>query len=230
MVRLPWDTNPRTQIVECSVEDYDKARTQYMGAHMLELFRFSPRQCQWKMQGLIPSTTKSYYEFGKAFHCFLLEGPTEFHNRWEITEGPINPKTQSPYGRDTKAFAEWYEEFSATGKQAISGNEFQQIQQMAESVEETCARDLLQIGRAELTVRGTLHGVNCQSRLDFWNHDNAVLVDLKTCESLGRFEKDFTRYGYSRQLAFYRGMVAGLGQLNYLPSVYVAAVEKCEPY
>jgi hypothetical protein len=229
MPKLPWDSQPRTQIVECTVADYDKARLQYMGSHMLELFRFSPRQCQWKMQGLIPPTTTGFYELGKAVHCFILEGSGEFHKRYEIAEGPTNPKTGSPYGRDSKAYQAWYEEITASGRSVISGDEFHRIQLMSESIEETAARDLLQYGRPEVTIRGQLHGVQCQSRLDFFNADNAILVDLKTCESLGRFEKDFWRFGYNRQLAFYRGMVAGLG-LQYQCQVFLVAVEKTEPY
>lgn len=229
MARLPWENQPRTQIIECSVADYDKARTQFMGSHMLELFRFSPRQCQWKMQGLIPPTSTPYYEFGRAFHCFALEGVTEFHARYEIAEGPINPKTGSPYGRDSKAFGTWYEEITASGKQVISGDEFSRLQMMAEALDETAARDLLQVGRPELTIRGQLHGVQCQSRLDFFDPDRGILVDLKTTESLSRFEKDFWKYGYDRQMAFYRGMAQGLN-LGSPIQVFIIAVEKSEPH
>ena len=229
MVRLPWESHPRTQVIECSVEDYDRARHQFMGSHMLELFRFSPRQCQWKMQGLIPSSSTSFYDFGRAFHCFILEGAGVFHSRYEIAEGPINPKTGSPYGRDSKAFQSWYEEITASGRQIISGEEFVRIQMMAESIEETASRELLEVGRAELTIRGRLYGVDCQSRLDFFDANRGILVDLKTTESLGRFEKDFWRYGYNRQMAFYKGMAEGLG-LSVPIQVYVIAVEKGEPH
>ena len=230
MPQMPWDTKPTTAIVQgCTVADYDKARTQFMGSHLLELFRFSPRQCQWKIQGLIPSSTTSYYEIGTALHCFVLEGAGAFHERYEIAEGPINPKTGNPYGRDTKAFSTWYEEITATGRQVVSGSEFTQIQMMSEAINETAARDLLQYGLPEVTIRGQLHGVQCQSRLDWLDTQNMVLVDLKTTESLSRFEKDFWKYGYNRQLAFYRGMVQGL-QTGKDVQVYCVAVEKQEPH
>jgi PDDEXK-like domain of unknown function (DUF3799) len=229
MATLPWQNQPRTQIVECSVADYDKARLQYMSSHMLELFRFSPRQCQWKMQGLIPSTTAPHYEFGKAFHCYLLEGLSEFHTRYEVAEGPINPKTGSPYGRDTKAYGTWFEEITAAGKQVVSGDEYTQLQMMAESVNETAARDLFAYGLPEVTIRGQLYGVSCQSRLDWFNRDTCSIVDLKSTERLERFEKDFHRFGYARQAAFYRGMADGL-LLGRSIEVYIVVVEKAEPY
>ena len=131
MAQLPWQNKPRTQIIPCTVREYEQARLQYMGSHMLCTFDFSPRLAQWKMKGLIPSRSTSYYELGKALHCFVLEGATEFHNRYEVAEGPINPKTQAPYGRDTKAFSSWYEEITSTGKEIVSGAELNQIEQMA---------------------------------------------------------------------------------------------------
>ena len=229
MSQLPWQNQPRTSVVPITIEDYDKARSQYMGSHMLELFRFSPRQCQWKMQGLVPSTTKSYYDFGRALHCFVLEGATAFHERYQVAEGPVNPKTGNPYGRDTKAYESWYAEITADGRQICSGVEYTQIQMMAESLQESCARDLLHCGHPEITIRGQMHGVSCQSRLDFVDFDQAILVDLKTTESLSRFEKDFWKFGYHRQMAFYRGMLDGT---NIRPAwqVFVIAIEKAEPY
>jgi hypothetical protein len=231
MAQLPWQNKPRTQIIPCTVREYEQARLQYMGSHMLGTFDFSPRLAQWKMKGLIPSKSTSYYEVGKALHCFVLEGATEFHNRYEVAEGPINPKTQAPYGRDTKAFSTWYEEITATGKEIVSGAELNQIEQMAESIYETAARDLLQVGAPEVTIRGHLYQVACQSRLDWLDYSQNIihLVDLKTTENLGRFEKDFWKFGYQRQLAFYRGMVDGLGMGRPI-QVDVIAVEKQEPY
>lgn len=229
MATLPWANQPRTQIVQCSVAEYDRARLEFMGSHMLEAFNHSPRQCQWKLKGLIPSSSSVAYDFGRAFHCYLLEGITEFHNRYEVAEGPINPKTQSPYGKDTKAYTTWYEEITASGKSIVSGDELQQIQMMAESVNETAARELLAYGLPEVTIRGQMYGVACQSRLDWLSTDTGVLVDLKTTESLERFEKDFWKFRYNRQMAFYRGMVEGL----LLPcpiQVYMLAVEKKEPF
>lgn len=227
---LPWQNQPRTAVISgCSIEDYDKARSQYMGSHTLELFRFSPRQCQWKMQGLIPGTDSGNFAFGRAAHCFILEGVAAFHDRYSVAEGPVNPKTGSPYGRDTKAYAAWYQEITADGRQVVSGVEYTQIQMMAESLQETCGRDLLHCGHAEVTIRGQMHQVSCQSRLDFIDWDQGILVDLKTTESLGRFEKDFWRFGYDRQLSFYRGMIEGLA-LGRPFSVFVVAIEKSEPY
>jgi hypothetical protein len=229
MPKLPWQSHPTTQIVPCTVAEYEQARGQFMGSHLLDLFNHSPRSCQWKMQGLLQEASRPAYDLGRAIHCFILEGPTEFHQRHEIAEGPINEKTGKPFGRDSKAWQEWNEQLVAEGRQVINGEEFTKMAAMAESIAETDASQLLHIGLPEVTIRGELHGVRCQSRLDFFNQDAGWIVDLKTCEDLDRFSRDFSRFGYDRQLAFYRGMVQGLG-LPVQPRVYVIAAEKSEPF
>lgn len=228
--RARWDDRPRTQIANITVDEYEKARSKLMGSHMLETFAKSPRMCQNKMLSLLgKEPVKQAYEFGKAFHCFVLEGLTEFHNRYEIANGPINEKTGKPYGSDTKAYAEWLSSLDQTGKQVVSDEDFSVIQEMAGSLEEMAGVELLSNGLPEVAIRGTLHGVESQSRLDWWIPEQSILVDLKTTEDLEWFENDFRKYKYGNQLAFYRGMAAGLGGLHQI-TVWVIAVEKRAPY
>jgi hypothetical protein len=66
--------------------------------------------------------------------------------------------------------------------------------------------------------------------LDFLDLDRSRIVDLKTTESLERFDRDFFKFKYDKQLAFYRSMVAGLALTDRVPEVYVIAVEKSPPY
>jgi len=231
MVQLPWtQKTPATQIVECTAADYHAGRSHYMTSHMLDTFRHSPRLCQQKMNGLIKEQTKSYYELGTAAHLFILEGPAAFHERYTVANGPVNPKTGNCYGRDTKKFEEWIAEVEASGMKIVSDEEFQDIQAMADSIEESNAAELLHYGRPEVTIRGILKGVPCQSRLDFLDLDRVRIVDLKTTESLERFDRDFFKFKYDKQLAFYRSMVAGLALSDRVPEVYVIAVEKSPPY
>ena len=54
-------------------------------------------------------------------------------------------------------------------------------------------------------------------------------MDFKTCDDLTWFESDARRYGYHRQMAFYRAVLAQpLGGL--LAPVYLVAIEKREPF
>lgn len=229
--RARWDDRPRTQICDITVEQYERDRSKFMGSHMLETFAKSPRMCQNKMLSLLGQEPKKQaYEFGKAFHTYVLEGLTVFHDKYEIANGPINEKTGKPYGTDTQKYAEWLAGIQDDGKEIISDEDFFLVQTMANSLEEMAGVDLLAQGLPEVCVRGTIHGVESQSRLDFWDAERSLLVDLKTTEDLEWFQKDFVKYGYDRQLAFYRGMASGLGGLTQPVQVWVIAVEKRSPY
>ena len=55
------------------------------------------------------------------------------------------------------------------------------------------------------------------------------IVDLKTCDDLTWFEADAKRFGYGRQMAFYRAVLA-LALDGLLMPVHIIAVEKREPF
>lgn len=103
------------------------------------------------------------------------------------------------------------------------------IEQMAGGVATNDqAVDLLVDGRPEGVVRATYCETPCQIRLD-WVHPHRGIVDLKTCDDLTWFESDAKRYGYHRQMAFYRAVLAvRLG--GQLVPVHIIAVEKKEPF
>ena len=138
-------------------------------------------------------------------------------------------KTGKTFGRATKAFAEWLEQLNADGVDPITVEEFEQIAQMRANVfdHETAAK-LFAAGMPEQTIRGELAGVPCQSRFDWLCEKRNVIVDLKTCQTLSKFERDFDFFGYARQMAFYALIRAEMTDTN--PSVYVVAVEKQAPF
>ena len=46
---------------------------------------------------------------GSAVHMLALE-PERFDSQYAIVEGPINPSTGNPYGRDAKKFQVWLDQ------------------------------------------------------------------------------------------------------------------------
>ena len=103
------------------------------------------------------------------------------------------------------------------------------IEQMAAGVAmNDAAVDLLLYGRAEGVVRADYCGVPSQIRID-WLHPHRGIVDLKTCDDLTWFEADARRYGYHRQMAFYRAVLAQALDGLLVP-VYFVAAEKKEPF
>ena len=111
--------------------------------------------------------------------------------------------------------------------------------QFAEDLLEAVA--LLLFGRAEGVVRAEYFGTPCQIRID-WLHPHRGIVDFKTCDDLTWFEADARRYGYHKQMAFYRAVLMqaivnssvdcsepGDAAVAAVP-VHLIAVEKKEPF
>ena len=156
----------------------------------------------------------------------ILEGRERFEAEFAVG-GPINPKTEKPYGPTTKAFAEWAQRI---GKPVLSDDQAAVIEQMAASVKgHIFARELLIKGQAEGVVRRKYGGHPCQIRLDWLNPiEGRGLVDLKTTDNLDSFEGSIDTFGYVYQLAFYRSVIGeAIGRT--LP-VHIIAVEKREPF
>ena len=216
-----------TRIEEIKGAEYDAARRIYMGSHALESFRRSPRRFQMEARGLVKPADSTAYAFGRAFHCYLLEGESAFFGRHVVSEGPINDRTGKPFGRDTKAFTDW---LMVQAGEVITGEEFARIQSMAATVGEIAGTEILRgQGKPEVTIRGQMMGVDCQSRLDWLDVEARTFLDVKTCANLEDFERSFARFAYGRQLAFYREMLRGLGQGSDW-RVLVLAIEKDEPF
>ena len=170
-------------------------------------------------------TESASYLIGRAAHVRILEGRDAFEAAFALG-GPINEKTGKPFGTATKAFAEWA---AIQGKPVLAHDQVDLVEQMASGVamnDEAVA--LLLYGRAEGVVRTEYCGTPCQIRID-WLHPHRGIVDFKTCDDLTWFEADARRYGYHRQVAFYRAVLAqALG--DTLVPVHLIAVEKKEPF
>lgn len=237
----PWH-EPEAEVPELTDAQYFEAYDHYMTSHKLECFYQSPRAFHWlHTQKIIPPKDSSAFVPGGAFHCYVLEGQDAFCERYLVSDGPINPKTDKPYGRDTQKFAAWLEEVEADGKTPITHAELDQIQCMAMALEDhPVAPTLLEDGSPEMTIRAKLFGVPCQSRIDWLTEDEKgpIIVDLKTTKALGtrhtaespcKFVRDAFAYGYDRQMAFYQLMATRVCG-GELPRVCIIAVEKSEPH
>ena len=222
--------------------EYHAKRDRFLSSHQLLDFMRCPWLHHKKSVGLIKDTDSASYLVGRAAHVRILEGRDAYEAEFALG-GPINEKTGKPFGAGTKAFAEWAE---AQGKPVLSQDQVDLVEQMAAGVgmnDEAVA--LLLYGRAEGVARAEYCGTPCQIRID-WLHPHRGIVDLKTCDDLTWFEADARRYGYHRQMAFYRAVLA-LAAGDYCDHeevamervkgngaervpVHLIAVEKKEPY
>ena len=197
----------------------------YMSSHNLAAFRESPELYRRKTSGEIAESESPALALGRAAHCLILEGRAAFDEQYLVADGPVNPKTGEPYGKATKAYAEW---IAAQTREIVSPRDFGFIVKLQKSVWlHDAASALLNEGQAEGVVRADCCGVLCQSRLD-WLSNEYGIVDLKTCDSLKWFENDCRRYGYIYQMAFYRAVMREA--TGETVPVRLIAVEKNEPF
>lgn len=219
-------------------EEYHAKRDRYLSSHQLLDFMKCPWLHRKKSVGLIKDADSTSYLVGRAAHVRILEGRDAYEAAFALG-GPINEKTGRPFGAGTKAFTEWAE---AQGKPVLSQEQVDLVEQMAAGVgmnDEAVA--LLLYGRAEGVARAEYCGTPCQIRID-WLHPHRGIVDFKTCDDLTWFEADARRYGYHRQMAFYRAVLtqamgnmtvdcAERGDAAGAPvPVHLIAVEKKEPF
>lgn len=205
-------------------DEYHAKAGEYLSSHQLLDYMACPWLYRKKRLGLIADNDTPALLVGRATHVRILEGRDAYESQFAVG-GPINPRTNKPFGSNTKAFAEWAE---AQGKPVLSHDHVDLIEQMAAGVAMNDeAVDLLLYGRSEGVVRTTYRGTPCQIRLD-WVHPHRGIVDLKTTADLTWFENETKRRRYHNQVAFYQAVLAeAIGQL--VP-VYLIGIEKGEPF
>ena len=219
-------------IIDIPADEYHEAakRGEFLSSHLLGDFRNCPLLYKKKMSGQIEQTDTEAYQTGRALHTLILEGRTKFDEKYLISSGPTNPKTGEPFGKATKAYRAW---LAAQKRPIVDSEAFGWMSKLQTSVWlHPVAHALLERGRAEGTVRVSLHGEPCQIRMDWFNADfdgKPVIVDLKTCDNLSLFERDARKYGYPEQLAFYREVFKEASG-GTCCDVYIIAIEKREPY
>lgn len=167
-----------------------------------------------------PAPTREMF-IGTATHALILEGRAKYDAEYTIADGPINPKTGAPYGKETKAFRDWLAEQQ---KPIITTEEAAQIEAMNAAVREhAIAAQLLAQGSAENVVTFQWCELPCQSMID-WINPAFAIIDLKTCADIDRFVWQARDARYIAQLAFYRhALEATTGQRL---ECYIIAVEK----
>ena len=217
---------------EIPADEYHRAAKdgKFLSSHLLGDFRKSPLLYKKKMNGEIEPAETAALAVGRAVHTLVLEGRSKFDEEFSVSDGPVNPKTGEPFGKNTKAYREWA---AAQTKDVVGGPDFAFISKIRESVwAHPVARELLDAGVPERTVRANYCGEPCQIRMDWFRADyggRPSICDLKTCETLDYFEGDARRFGYPQQMAFYREVLRKATEGDISADCYLIAVEKREP-
>jgi len=211
------------QLITEPADEYHAKAGEYLSSHQLLDFMVCPWLYRKKRLGLIPDSDTPALLVGRATHVRILEGRDAYESQFAIG-GPINPRTNKPFGSATKAFAEWAD---AQGKPVLSHENVELIEQMAAGVAMNDeAVDLLLYGRSEGVARAVYCGVPSQIRID-WLHPHRGIVDLKTTADLTWFENEAKRRRYHNQVAFYQAVLAEIiGDLHNLPLVITVKCKK----
>ena len=205
-------------------EAYHAKAGEFLTSHLLADYRKCPLLYRQRVLGLIERDDRPAYLIGDTAHVRILEGSDEFQRRFAVG-GPINPKTNRPFGSNTVKFAQWAE---AQGKPVLTAEQAELVERLAAGVlRNQLAVELLADGVAEGVARAEYCGVPCQIRID-WLSGRAGLIDLKSADDLDFFASDARRYGYVYQLAFYRGVLAEV--VGRLLPCHLIGVEKKWPF
>ena len=159
---------------------------------------------------------------GRALHCIMLEGNKAFYDAFIIS-----PKFDKRTKVGKEAFAEF--EQLAGNKTILNESDAGLIfnLEFALKSNETVV-DLLSTGEGEKELYGTLNGVNCKAKLDWYR--NGIIVDLKTTENASArgFGNSCAKYHYDMQAAFYSDLARECG-LDVQHFIFIV-VEKTAPY
>lgn len=218
-------------LLNIPADEYHAAtkRNEFVTSHRLHLFRKCPALYKKTIDGLIVEGDTAAFMLGRATHTLILEGVDKFAEEFAVSDGPINSKTGKPYGKTTNAYLEWAAEQK---RPVISTEDYRMINEMFASVHRhPFASEILApcTGITEGTIRTEWNGEKVQARLDWYNPERNMIVDLKTCSDIDRFGYDIRDFGYVFQMAFYAQCVM-LASGSQTPNVYLVAVEKKEPF
>lgn len=156
---------------------------------------------------------------GTLAHAVMLE-PVELMDRYAVLpdyESDMADRYKRP--KQTNEYRELVEAFTSAndGKEIVIAEEWQTIKAMHAAVQENAiASDWLQgPGRCEVCVvwDDAETGIRCKGRFDKMRQSELLVIDYKTTQDAGGFERQMHRFGYHRQAAMYLdGIAAVLGE------------------
>lgn len=188
-----------------------------------------------------------HFGFGIAAHLAILEGESAF-DAGCVMEPPTytNEKGEvKPWNNNANVCKAWYA--GAAGRVVLDRKEADLIATLALAIKGNPeAHALTSGGDPEVTFRKEIAGMTLQCRADKW-HPSGVeslgistpaIVDLKTCNTIEQFEREFYFLRYNFRAEFYRLVVSEvLADMAEIPVAELSApafrfvvVEKSVPY
>lgn len=202
---------------------YDEPAEQYhqsaaIGSSRAKLAVTSLQLFKDAQDGLVRFPDKPCYQIGRLAHMMVLE-PDRFASL-VVKDGPINPNTGAPYGRNTKAFAEWQADNPTA--HVVETWLYTLLGRMPDEV-----RDIFRDGRPEVSCRLTNElGLHVQCRPDWINGTD--VWDLKTIDDIADIDKAVRKYLYWFSQEWYRSVLkSATGQAHGFTFIFA---EKKPPH
>ena len=224
MAQKKDETMSKTEIIEnMPYRDY-AARPGLRATYLKAFAESTPASAEYQRTHQSDSAA---LRWGSALHCMILE-PERFAAEYTIG-GPVNPKTNAPYGSETKAFMEWA---ASQPKPILTREEHRLIVGMADSISAHPLARTIRDGprKTELSIFWETAGVPCQARLDCVQP--RVIWDIKTCReaSYRGFLRAIGQYSYHMAAAWYLEGAKAVGLINGSCRYLWLAVENAAPY
>ena len=216
-------------VIEESLEDYNKSRSEYMSSTALKvLIMESPADLKCQIDNP-EDDPKAAFILGNAVHTMFLEGLDAFEDRY-VVGGPKNNQGVE-YGIKSEAYVERWAELNAEGKELILTSQFNTVRLMRKSLKKHyLVKSIMKQGISESVLRTEYMGIKCQCRFDRLSPEWGI-PDLKTCRDLHYFKNDARyKYGYYYSAGFYQSLAYHVApEFGYLPFCFIV-VESKPPY
>ena len=176
---------------------------------------------------------------GSAVHMLALE-PERFDAEYVVLDGPINPQTGKPYGRDTKKFIQWLDaEMMQQCRKILIREEFAGSLAIAKAFQAHPTIAAIMASRSEklfeseyamLWVEDDGSELDLKCKIDFVCPSERLIIDLKTTSDPSPYAWSWSAedFGYHRQAAIYTDAMEAKygGDFRFLFGV----VRSKEPY
>ena len=149
-----------------------------------------------------PTITSKAMSLGTLYHDCILEGKQKFSSDYAFISTNLST-AKSP--RATKVYKEWRDDQLAAGITLLDHEEYMALMKARVLFHD---KKIYRVKNSEVEKEIFFEhmGVKCRSKLDFIDHDNLIIRDLKTIDSVDdkSILKAIWDRHYYRQAVFYK--------------------------
>jgi len=170
--------------------DLYRSKIDHISVSELKLFNYSPYRYKYQYLDKNQKSATKSQSLGTLFHLALLEP--------KVFDESVRPFKDL---RTSKAL-----EAKGAGFIVARTDDYEAVIEARDAVlKNEYVKSVLATAKTEASVFWRWPGtdIDCKCRFDIVNVDQGIILDVKTCQSLEKFENQVDFYGYDVQAAFY---------------------------